>query len=709
MEEIATDDGDSDPLCPKYQYSQEMHKEICKQWKKALIVKLLGKRVGIKFFIARLDKMWSLKGAREFIDMKNGYLLVRFADEEDYTHVFQEGPWIIVGHYVIVQRWRPFFDPYDETFKKLAVWMRIPRLPIEFYTSHHLWQIGNLFGKTLKIDHNSIRTRSSGEEETTRAKFARICVEVDLRKGFLSKFKIAKHTFHVAYEGLHMICFACGRYGHRKDQCGGSIPNADQQPTPIMTHSVQKNIRQEVADEASAFGSWMIVQKPTRGRRARVSPEIVTQPTIIKTPTVTTTVSQSKQINANNSKSKSQAIIREEPLNKEKGNVTIALKKNEKSHQSQPMIGGSCFDALKTVTDGVEVEAVIQDGIEENCNKEGGVQNLVKELKNDNTRGRKTVSKEDPSVTRDLSQPTLTKKNNKNLRGTLSLALKAKSHIMKNTSSSRQQKLGSATGAGTKGFEAALILPPPNGGKAETTVEEGVPEDKPLDALDPMLQDKGSAKDAQMLGNTIVSGGSKMVFSWNCRGPGRKGFCPLVRDLISKFQIKVCCLLEPRISGQRATRVIRNLGLPSFFLHDAVGFSGSIWLLWDPSVVRLEIVQSHFQFIHTRISWIHEHKEEFITFVYGSPRRQERRQLWENLNQLRNTVTLPCMLMGDFNSYIHSSEKFGGGEPDWRSIQDFNDCLLSCSLADVGYQGPKFTWQLGRLQERLDMVVANDI
>ncbi|XP_061357986.1 uncharacterized protein LOC133302248 [Gastrolobium bilobum] len=206
MEEIALDEADNDPLCPSYHYSQELHKEVCKQWRRALIVKLLGKRVGIKFFIARLERMWSLKGVHEFIDMENGYLLVRFADEEDYTHVLQERPWIIVDHYVVVQQWRPFFDPYDETFRKLAVWIRIPGLPIEFYTTQHLWQIGNLFGKTLKIDHNSIRRRDSGDGETTaRAKFARICVEADLRKGFLSKFNIAEHTFHVAYEGLHLI------------------------------------------------------------------------------------------------------------------------------------------------------------------------------------------------------------------------------------------------------------------------------------------------------------------------------------------------------------------------------------------------------------------------------------------------------------------------------------------------------------------------
>ncbi|XP_061366136.1 uncharacterized protein LOC133309393 [Gastrolobium bilobum] len=145
------------PFCPVYHFSMAQHKEDCKKWRSALIIKLLGRKISNRFLISRLLRQWSLKGRFEVIDLENGYILVNLHDGNDYHHVLHEGPWVVAEHYVTVQRWRRIFDPFDEKLRRLAVWMRIPGLPLEFYTSQHLWRIGNLFGRTLKIDRNSLR------------------------------------------------------------------------------------------------------------------------------------------------------------------------------------------------------------------------------------------------------------------------------------------------------------------------------------------------------------------------------------------------------------------------------------------------------------------------------------------------------------------------------------------------------------------------
>ncbi|KAI9086075.1 hypothetical protein K1719_032152 [Acacia pycnantha] len=49
--------------------------------------------------------------------------------------------------------------------------------------------------------------------------FARICVEIDLQKPLLPSYMIFGEERHIVFEGLHQICFNCGRYGHRKDKC----------------------------------------------------------------------------------------------------------------------------------------------------------------------------------------------------------------------------------------------------------------------------------------------------------------------------------------------------------------------------------------------------------------------------------------------------------------------------------------------------------
>jgi hypothetical protein len=40
-------------------------------------------------------------------------------------------------------------------------------------------------------------------------------------------------------------------------------------------------------------------------------------------------------------------------------------------------------------------------------------------------------------------------------------------------------------------------------------------------------------------------------------------------------------------------------------------------------------------------------------------------------------------------------------------MQGFRDALSDCELEDLGFTGDKFTWQGGRLRERLDRAVAN--
>ncbi|XP_020225227.1 uncharacterized protein LOC109807113 [Cajanus cajan] len=144
--------------------------------------------------------------------MPNDYYLVQFSAEEDYRHALYEGPWMIADHYILVQRWRPFFTITTSQTRNVVAWIRIPGLPIELYNDRFLWRVGSKLGTMLKIDKlTSIHSRG---------KFARICVEVNLRKKLVSKINVMGHIIKLEYEGLHSICFRCGKYGHRQDICG---------------------------------------------------------------------------------------------------------------------------------------------------------------------------------------------------------------------------------------------------------------------------------------------------------------------------------------------------------------------------------------------------------------------------------------------------------------------------------------------------------
>lgn len=48
---------------------------------------------------------------------------------------------------------------------------------------------------------------------TSRGKFARVCVEIDLNKPLEASYKMR------GVEGLQELCFNCGRYGHKEVKC----------------------------------------------------------------------------------------------------------------------------------------------------------------------------------------------------------------------------------------------------------------------------------------------------------------------------------------------------------------------------------------------------------------------------------------------------------------------------------------------------------
>ncbi|KAI9109190.1 hypothetical protein K1719_019813 [Acacia pycnantha] len=130
QEEEAVDVWRQTGKLPNLQVNAEEYDSWCKPFMNSLIVKLLGKTVNVGFMRLRMERMWAAKGPLRVTPLSNGYFLVSFSSTEDRDHALQEGPWMIADHYVLVQRWRPNFNPRKAiTEKRVAVWVRIRTFP----------------------------------------------------------------------------------------------------------------------------------------------------------------------------------------------------------------------------------------------------------------------------------------------------------------------------------------------------------------------------------------------------------------------------------------------------------------------------------------------------------------------------------------------------------------------------------------------------
>ncbi|CAN1140682.1 hypothetical protein LINPERHAP2_LOCUS12009, partial [Linum perenne] len=172
----------------------------------AIIVSTLGKCFSFPSLSRKIPQIWAKKGRVQVSDVGWGYYVVKFETISDFDRTMFGGPWMVV-----------------------------------------LKIIGDMIGKMVRLDHSTL--------EGSRGKFARICVEVDLSKPLLSKYRLRRRVRRVDYEGLHTIYHTCGCYRHVKENCPEvneddmTVETETSQSNPIFQLNAFEEVRPEVEED----------------------------------------------------------------------------------------------------------------------------------------------------------------------------------------------------------------------------------------------------------------------------------------------------------------------------------------------------------------------------------------------------------------------------------------------------------------------------
>lgn len=201
------------------------------------------------------------------------------------------------------------------------------------------------------------------------------------------------------------------------------------------------------------------------------------------------------------------------------------------------------------------------------------------------------------------------------------------------------------------------------------------------------------------------------ILAWNVRGAGNAEFRRSFFDLIGRHKPNVVLLTETRVGGDRASSIINSLGFPRHYKVDPMGYAGGIWLLWNDEQINMHVEGHTFQEMNA-VAEVSPTTCALLSFIYGSPIRDRRKVLWNNLMNVAPLVNMPWLVCGDFNDILSSSEKFCSREACKSRISDFKQCIESCGLHDLGFSGQKFTWinkrtEGGLVLERLNRFLGN--
>ncbi|XP_077226456.1 uncharacterized protein LOC143859720 [Tasmannia lanceolata] len=120
--------------------------------------------------------------------------------------------------------------------------------------------------------------------------------------------------------------------------------------------------------------------------------------------------------------------------------------------------------------------------------------------------------------------------------------------------------------------------------------------------------------------------------------------------------------------------------------------NGRIWIIWDPNLLHFQLQESSPQFIYGNVSFLQSNFSFLLTAVYAHNSGSSRRVLWEDIRLIASGHSENWIVLGDFNTTRFSDERFGGALPVSKDLEDFNNCIIDCSLTDLKALGSQFSW-----------------
>ncbi|XP_062028631.1 uncharacterized protein LOC133744555 [Rosa rugosa] len=139
-----------------------------------LIAKIFGKRVPPKKIVRKCNQHWAnLQGTVRMRQLINGWYTLEFTYLQDVEFVLEHCPWFVKGRIFHIRGWYPVFNPRTAVIETLILWVRLPNLPIQYWSTDAIKPIVQVLGRFIKLDKKT--------EESENFILARVCMEIDLR------------------------------------------------------------------------------------------------------------------------------------------------------------------------------------------------------------------------------------------------------------------------------------------------------------------------------------------------------------------------------------------------------------------------------------------------------------------------------------------------------------------------------------------------
>ncbi|MBA0757834.1 hypothetical protein Gotri_020896 [Gossypium trilobum] len=250
--------------------------------------KLIGSSSRSAGFVLESNEDFELLAGDVQKSFINGIPSIKFSDTIQHIHIWDMENTVILKllgrnigfsilHNKIYNLWKPsapfhLMDIENGYFlarldnKVDCKKIKLPGLPGYMYIHNILMEIVGLVGKVAELDLNP--------DNRTKGRFTRLVVYINQDMSLVSHILINSKLQKVEYEFLPMVCCHCGRYGYLKEVCPSRVsePSSVKQPPPSSTLTeVEKIIVNGSKETGETYEPWMLVESKSRRKTRDLS------------------------------------------------------------------------------------------------------------------------------------------------------------------------------------------------------------------------------------------------------------------------------------------------------------------------------------------------------------------------------------------------------------------------------------------------------
>ncbi|XP_039000858.1 uncharacterized protein LOC120126869 [Hibiscus syriacus] len=231
---------------------------------------------------------------------------------------------------------------------------------------------------------------------------------------------------------------------------------------------------------------------------------------------------------------------------------------------------------------------------------------------------------------------------------------------------------------------------------------------------------RGSANRFEIL-STVEENSSLNELPVKKTRPAAAGVAKLIKEIKSKKKEQTQQVKrtsegnseETRVKPENSAKIFNTtLGSWNVLTNYDSAINGRIWFMWKKGI---DISLCHSTDQSITANCIFNNTQFIITAIYRSNSGSSRRFLWQHLKNLNTRFgSLPWILGGDFNTYLHhkeSSDSLLLGPYSSSEMTDFQELVQDLSLYDHPFFGPIYTWSNKQkdsyLARKLDRVLIN--